>query len=250
MPVAKKWLLTFGTDEVLNMPVLAKSSDHSFLNRPSASATNGDAHLVVAAKAIQVPFDLTCLGSQFNTTSGAVEMVRVIGLTAELEWHVINDAMALVADVLSAGCSLLLCIALVTQSPPSIFDETLVCKRHSADLALETLWMPVVVHGLDDATNDEFATLATTGCEENVEVMLTVLAALELIEDAFRKWPEALATDEASLVPDFTVGVHDLLMWLKTVPTTGTCQIFERHQEVCLTVPYTKSTSLATSRTL
>lgn len=69
-----------------------------------------------------------------------------------------------------------------------------------------------------------------------MEVMLTVLAALKLIEDPFRKWPEALATDKASLVPDFTVGVHNLLMWLKPIPTTGTCQIFEGHQEVCLTV--------------
>lgn len=227
MPVAKEWLLTLGTDEVLDMPVLAKSSDHSFLDRPSASTTNRDAHLVVAAEAIQVPFDLACLSSKFHTASSAVEMVRVIRLTAELEWHVINDAVALVADVFATGCGLFLCIALMTQSPPSIFDEALVCKRDSADLATETLWVPVVVHGLDYATNNEFATLATAWCEENVEVMLAVLATLKLIEDAFRKWPEALATDEASLVPDFAMGVHNLLMWLKTVPTSGTCQIFE-----------------------
>lgn len=221
---------------MLDVPVLAKSSNHSLLNWPSASAADGDAHLVVAAEAVQVAFDLACLSGQLHTTSSAIEMVRVIRLTAELEWHVINDAVALVADVFATCCSLLLCIALMAQSPPSILDEALVGKWDSADLATETLWVPVVVHGLDDTANDEFTTLSTAGCEENMEVMLTVLAPLKLIKDAFGKWPEALATDKASLVPDFAVGVHDLLVGLEPVPTTGTSHIFKGHQEVCLTV--------------
>lgn len=114
VPVAKEWLLTFGTDKVLYVPVLAKSCDHSLLNWPSASTTDWDAHLVMAAKAVQVPLYLTCLSSQFHTTRSAVEMVRVIGLTAELEWHVINDAVAFIADVFATRCSLLLCIAFMT----------------------------------------------------------------------------------------------------------------------------------------
>lgn len=205
VPMPKEGLFTLGTHEVLHVPILAKCSDYTLLNGPSASTTNGDAHLVMTAEAVQIPFDFTCLCGQLHTASGAVEVVRMVGLTAELQRHVVNDAVALVADVFATGCSLFLGIALMTEGSSSILDETLVSQWDCANLALETLGVPVVVHGFDNSTNDELATLATAGGEKDVEVMLAVLAALKLIEDTFGKWPEALATYKASLVPDFAM---------------------------------------------
>lgn len=52
--------------------------------------------------------------------------------------------------------------------------------------------MPVGVHGLDDAADDEFAAFSATGGKENVEVMLAVLAALEFVKDAVAELLEAL----------------------------------------------------------
>lgn len=234
VPVAQERLFTLSAYEVLDVPVLAQCSDHTLLNGPSASTANGDAHLVMTAEAVQVPFYFTCLCSQLHTASGAVEMVWVVGFTAELQRHVINDPVALVADVFATGCSLFLRIALMTESSSSILDETLVSQRDSANLTLEALGVPVVIHGFDNSANDELAALAAAGGEKDMEVMLAVLAALELVEDTFGKWPEALATDKACLVPHFTMGVDNLLVGLKPVPTTGASHRFERHQEVCL----------------
>lgn len=52
--------------------------------------------------------------------------------------------------------------------------------------------MPIGVHGLDDATDDEFTAFAATWGEEHVEVVLAILAALEFVEDAVAELLEAL----------------------------------------------------------
>lgn len=52
-------------------------------------------------------------------------------------------------------------------------------------------------------TDDELAALAATGRVQHVEVVLAVLAALELVEDGVAaERSEALGTHKAALVPN------------------------------------------------
>lgn len=53
----------------------------------------------------------------------------------------------------------------MTQGAPIVLDEALVGKWPLAELTVETVWVPAVVEGLDDAANDKLATFATTGRE-------------------------------------------------------------------------------------
>lgn len=53
MSMTQEGLLALGTHEMLHMPVLPQRSDHTLLNRSTTGATNGNAHFVVAPKAIQ-----------------------------------------------------------------------------------------------------------------------------------------------------------------------------------------------------
>lgn len=234
--VTQERLLALGTNKVLHMPVLAQGSDHTLFNGSSTGAADGDAHLVMAAQTIQVTLHLTCLRSQLHTTSGAVEVVRMIRLTTVLQRHVIHNSMTLVADVLPNSSSLLFCIALMAEGSASVLYEALVSKWHLAGFAAETLGVPVVVHGFNDSANDELPTLATARGKQDMEVVLTVLAAFKLVEDSIRKWAEALTANKAGLVPNLAMGVDNLLVGFKPVPTAGTGHRFERHQEVCFSL--------------
>lgn len=46
------------------MPLLAQSVDHAALDGPAAGAADGDAHLVVAGQAVELPLQLPRLGRQ------------------------------------------------------------------------------------------------------------------------------------------------------------------------------------------
>lgn len=89
----QEWLLAFGTHKVLNMPIFAQCSDDSLLDRTTACATNGNAHLIVTSQAIQfvhvigcetwTTLDFTSGRIQLHIASGTIEMIPVIDFTAE-----------------------------------------------------------------------------------------------------------------------------------------------------------------------
>lgn len=79
--VPEEGLLALGTDKVLHMPLLTESSDHPFFDGSSTSTTDGNAHFVVAPKAVQLALYLTSTGRQLDAASFAVEVIRVIGLS-------------------------------------------------------------------------------------------------------------------------------------------------------------------------
>lgn len=87
-------------------------------------------------------------------------------------------------------------IALMTQRPPGILNETTVGQFALAILAPEALRMPVGVHGFDHAADDELAAFATAGGEQHVEIVFAVLASLEFVEDAITELLEALGAPE------------------------------------------------------
>lgn len=117
----------------------------------------------------------------------------------------VNDGVTLETDVLSDRCCFFSGIALVAQGAAGVFDETQVSERHMTDFTREAERMPVVVHRFDDSSDDEFTAFSAAGCIQDVKVMLTVLPALELVEDGIlSKGLKALGTHETALVPDLT----------------------------------------------
>lgn len=61
MPSSQKWFLAFGAYEMFDVPILAQSSHHAFLDWTTASTANRDAHLVVATKTVEVAFDFASI---------------------------------------------------------------------------------------------------------------------------------------------------------------------------------------------
>lgn len=98
------------------------------------------------------------------------------------------------AHVLPQPTCLHLGIALVAEGPSPILDETRVCQFHAALLASEAPGMPAGVHRLDDASDDELPTLVAAGSEEDVEVVLAVLATVEFVKNAVSELAETLGT--------------------------------------------------------
>ena len=58
---------------------------------------------------------------------------------------------------------------------------------------------------LDHPPDDELATLGAAWREEDVEVVLAILPAVELVEHPVREGPEALGADEARGVEELAV---------------------------------------------
>jgi len=152
VPVSKERLLALGADKVFDMPMLPKSSHHSLLDRTSAGAADGNSHLVVAAKAVELvqlvgrvagagPHLPSC-GREFFLTASAGEVVGMVNLPTEPQRVSINDRVALLTHVLPLSCCLHLGVAVVAKCPPLVLDKTKVRQFLMAHLAAEALRVP------------------------------------------------------------------------------------------------------------
>lgn len=137
--------------------------------------------------------------------------------------------MALVADVLPKPDLLLLPVAVVAERPVLVADEARIRQRNTAALAGKALRMPVGRHRLDDAPDDEIVALVAARREQDVKVLLAVLATLELVEDAVLELAEALCADKALRMPELPVRVDDALVRLKAFIAPGAVHRAERH---------------------
>lgn len=165
MTVSQKWFLAFGTNKMLNVPVLAKSGDDALFDRSSARAADWYSHLVVATETVELSFHFPRIYVQLDAASRAVKMVRMIGFSSELDVAFFNNSMALITNIFPTGCSFFTSIALMTQRSPGILDETLVRKCCVADLTAKTFRMPIVVHGLDHTANDKIIATPAARCK-------------------------------------------------------------------------------------
>lgn len=101
--------LAFGADKMLDVPMFAESGHDAFLDRTTASAANWDTHLVMATKTVELIHvigrkarsapHLPGVLVQLYPALGAVEMVRMVNLSAELQRLIIDNSMALIANV-------------------------------------------------------------------------------------------------------------------------------------------------------
>lgn len=60
MTMTQKGFLALGTHKVLDMPMLAQSSDDPLFDGTTTSATNGDAHAIMAAQAVKLVHVVGC----------------------------------------------------------------------------------------------------------------------------------------------------------------------------------------------
>lgn len=129
---------------------------------------------------------------QLNATTSAVEMVAVINFTTETQRSSIDESMALLTRILSDLRSFDACIATVTECSVIVANETGICQLLSTKLTPEAFRMPTGLHGFDDTPNNDVTTLIAKRCVQDPEILFTVLASLELVENSILERTEAL----------------------------------------------------------
>jgi len=237
--VPQKWFLALGTDKVLHMPMLSEGSDDTFFYGPSAGATYRYPHLVMAPEAVEfIQFvgcvswpcpDLSCCRCQLRSTPGTVEVVGVVNLTSETQRVAVDHGVALLTHISSGPFCLDLCVAFPAESPSLIFNEAKICQLFVTHLTGEALRVPGRVHGLDHSSHDELPAFSTAWGKQDMEVMLAVFPALELVEYTIRKGPETLGAYEAGWVEKVSIGVDYLCLWFKTVVTPSAGHAIDVH---------------------
>jgi hypothetical protein len=117
----------------------------------------------------------------------------VIDFAAEAQRSTVDQAVALMARILSdLGC-LDTGIAAMAQSAIVVLDESRVCELFGTKLAAEAVWMPARLHRLDDPSNYNVAALVAVGREQHAKVLFAVLAAFELVKNSILEGAEALS---------------------------------------------------------
>ena len=136
------------------------------------------------------------------------------------------------AHISSSTLSFDLGVAVSAESSSLVLDEPQISQFLVTHLTGETLRVPRGHHGFDDSPDDELAALSAAGGKQDVEVVLTVLAALKLVEDAVRKRPEALGADEAFWMKQFAVRVDDFGLGLESVVAASANHAIHVHYAV------------------
>lgn len=123
-------------------------------------------------------------------------MITVIDFTTETQRRTIDQAMTLVTRIFSDFRSFDACIAAMAQGTIIVPNETAIGKLLGTHLTAETFRMPAGLHRFDDTTDDDVATLVAEWRIKCAKITLTILATLELVEDAILKCSEALSAAE------------------------------------------------------
>lgn len=213
VPMAQKGLLAFGTHEMLNVPMLAEGGDDALLNWPTTSAADWNSHSIVTAQAVKLvhvvrgeagsALDLARRWIQLDAAAGAVEVITVEDFSAEAQWRTIDESMALLAWIFPDLRGFDAGIAAMAQGAIIVPYEARVGQLLGAQLTTEALRMPARLHRLDDTPDDDFVALVAEWRVEDSEILLAVLAALELVEDSILEGSEALRapkSEEFSLI--------------------------------------------------
>lgn len=123
-------------------------------------------------------------------------MITVINFTTETQRCTIDQAMTLVTRIFSDFRSFDACIAAMAQGTIIVPNETAIGELLGTHLTAETFRMPAGLHRFDDTTDDDVAALVAEWRIKCAKITLTILATLELVEDAILKCSEALSAAE------------------------------------------------------
>ena len=89
--------------------------------------------------------------------------------------------------------------------------------------------LPSLDTHLDDPSDDELPALGAAGSEEDMEVMLAIFPSIKLVEHSIWEGSEALGTDKAVRMEQFSIAVHYFCFGFEAIFTASTGHAVEVH---------------------
>jgi hypothetical protein len=127
----------------------------------------------------------------------------VVDFAAEAQRRAVDESMALLARILADLGGFDAGIASVAQRSIVVPYEARVGELLGTELTTEALGMPAGLHRLDHPTDDDLVALVAERRVQNSEILLAVLATLELVEDSVLERSEALRAPKNSRTMSF-----------------------------------------------
>jgi hypothetical protein len=149
-----------------------------------------------------------------------VEVVRMDDLELVHQMLSVDWKTALLAKLLRTSFDF--GIAGLTKWPSLALDKANICQLPVATDTLEAVGVPALTHCADHSPDHKFTTATAAWGKQSVEVMGAVLPPLVLVKLFVLERLEALDTNEASLVPDLTSRVDDVLVSTEGILTQRT----------------------------
>jgi len=222
------------------MPCLSHCFEHAPVNWPVTGSANFSFRLVITLSAHKLSSVFLGVRSELPLTMRAVEMIRVIRIALIPQLHIFLYKLyrlpTCLADIAITSTLQNLLMALATDYLESLSIQAVISKWHErlcrgflALVAIETFFVPVMIHRLNEFAFYEFAASVALRCIQYLEVVWAVAFSVVFIKFIIWKGLKALSADKTLSVKELASTLDDTVFPPQSLATGRTALVVKLH---------------------
>lgn len=225
---------------MMMMPGLSHCFEHASVNWPVTGSANFSFRLVITLSAHEFSSVFLGVRSELPLTVRAVKVIRVIRVALIPQLHIFLDSLnrlpTSLADIAIASTLQNFLMALATNYLESFSIKAVISKWHErlgrgflALVTIETFFVPVVIHRLNEFAFYELAASVTLRCIQHFKVVWAVAFSVVFIKFIIWKGLKALGADKTLGVKELASTLKHTVFFLQSLATGSTALVVQLH---------------------